>query len=51
MRLGDVFSNGRYRSIHKLGWGGYSTTWLARDIVGNRNVALKISTAESTGTQ
>lgn len=31
VKLGDVFESGRYRIIHKLGWGGYATVWLARD--------------------
>lgn len=30
VKLGDVF-NGRYRIIAKLGYGAYSTVWLARD--------------------
>jgi serine/threonine-protein kinase SRPK3 len=29
--LGDTFKNGRYKVYHKLGWGGYSTVWLAKD--------------------
>lgn len=29
--LGDAFKNGRYTVYHKLGWGGYSTVWLAND--------------------
>lgn len=29
--LGDVLHDGRYRILHKLGWGGYSTTWAAKD--------------------
>jgi hypothetical protein len=32
VKLGDVFKNGRYRVIHKLGWGGFATIWLARDM-------------------
>ena len=29
--LGDVLKDGRYKILHKLGWGGYSTTWAAKD--------------------
>lgn len=29
--LGDTFKDGRYKILHKLGWGGYSTVWVARD--------------------
>ena len=29
--VGDQFAHGRYRVIHKLGFGGSSTIWLARD--------------------
>ncbi|KAJ3857567.1 kinase-like domain-containing protein [Lentinula lateritia] len=31
MRIGDKFDNGRYRILHKLGNGGSSSIWLARD--------------------
>lgn len=31
VHLGDIF-NDRYKVMHKLGWGGYSTVWLARDL-------------------
>ena len=31
VHLGDYLSNGRYKILHKLGWGGYSTVWAARD--------------------
>lgn len=30
VRIGDVFSNGKYRVLRKLGYGVYSTVWLAR---------------------
>jgi serine/threonine-protein kinase SRPK3 len=29
--LGDTFKGGRYKVHHKLGWGGFSTVWLAKD--------------------
>lgn len=31
--LGDTFNDGRYKIMHKLGWGSYSTVWLAKDLV------------------
>ncbi|KAG2177981.1 hypothetical protein INT43_003234, partial [Umbelopsis isabellina] len=40
--IGDKFSNGRYVVIRKLGWGHFSTVWLARDLQKDRHVALKI---------
>lgn len=29
--LGDIFKDGQYRVIRKLGYGSFSTVWLARD--------------------
>jgi hypothetical protein len=29
--LGECLKSGRYKVLHKLGWGGYSTVWAARD--------------------
>lgn len=31
--VGDVFHEGRYITLRKLGWGHFSTVWLARDTV------------------
>lgn len=31
VNLGDTFENDRYKIYHKLGWGGFSTVWLAKD--------------------
>ena len=28
---GQVYKNGRYTIVRKLGWGHFSTVWLARD--------------------
>jgi serine/threonine protein kinase len=44
--IGDQFHD-RYRVVHKLGHGTYSTTWLARDQRFNRYVAVKVCTADS----
>ncbi|KAF8334550.1 kinase-like domain-containing protein [Amanita rubescens] len=30
--IGDIYANGRYKILHKLGYGGESTVWLARDL-------------------
>lgn len=32
VNLGDTFKNGRYKIAHKLGHGGFSTVWVARDL-------------------
>ena len=48
VRIGDLYSNGRYRIVHKLGFGSYSTVWLARDLHTDRYVALKIIVAEAS---
>lgn len=31
VKLGDMFSEGRYVVVRKLGWGHFSTVWLAKD--------------------
>nr|NP_001074138.1 SRSF protein kinase 1b [Danio rerio]AAI29461.1 Serine/arginine-rich protein specific kinase 1b [Danio rerio] len=41
VRIGDLF-NGRYHVIRKLGWGHFSTVWLAWDTQGKRFVAMKV---------
>lgn len=46
VHLGDVYDQGRYTIVHKLGSGGYSTVWLARDTAQDKWVALKIHVAE-----
>lgn len=51
VRLGDSFSNARYTVTKKLGWGHFSTVWLARDLQESRNVALKIVKSEDKYTE
>ncbi|OBT68843.1 CMGC/SRPK protein kinase [Pseudogymnoascus sp. 23342-1-I1] len=48
--LGNTFKEGRYTVVHKLGYGGFSTVWVAYDDVLHQWVALKIMTAEMTVT-
>ncbi|PGH16621.1 hypothetical protein AJ80_05123 [Polytolypa hystricis UAMH7299] len=43
--VGELLHDHRYRIVHKLGFGGYSTVWLARDEVAGRYVAIRILTA------
>ena len=31
VKIGDAFSDGRYLVVRKLGWGHFSTVWLAQD--------------------
>ncbi|KAF8061863.1 CMGC/SRPK protein kinase [Lyophyllum atratum] len=42
VKIGDTFSDARYVVVRKLGWGHFSTVWLARDTKMNRHVALKV---------
>ncbi|KAJ5594692.1 uncharacterized protein N7459_000900 [Penicillium hispanicum] len=46
VNIGDRFHN-RYRVVHKLGHGTYSTIWLAKDEKSNRYAAVKVCTADS----
>lgn len=39
--------NNRFKIIHKLGYGGFATIWLAQDLNKNKNVALKILVANA----
>ncbi|XP_010683926.2 uncharacterized protein LOC104898532 [Beta vulgaris subsp. vulgaris] len=42
VRIGDSFKNGTYVVQTKLGWGHFSTVWLAWDTKHSRYVALKV---------
>ena len=48
VHISDEYSNGRYQIVHKLGFGSYSTVWLAKDKKANRYVALKIILADAS---
>ncbi|KAL0569080.1 serine/threonine protein kinase, CMGC [Marasmius crinis-equi] len=42
VQIGETFNNGRYIIVRKLGWGHFSTVWLAKDTKMDRHVALKV---------
>ncbi|PWY73380.1 kinase-like protein [Aspergillus eucalypticola CBS 122712] len=46
--IGDDLDEGRNRLVDKLGYGGYSTIWLARDLHRARYVAVKAITADAS---
>ncbi|KAL2018976.1 hypothetical protein VTK56DRAFT_10201 [Thermocarpiscus australiensis] len=46
IQIGDRFHE-RYRIVHKLGYGSFSTIWLARDEPLSRYVAVKVCTADA----
>ncbi|KAJ7766733.1 kinase-like domain-containing protein [Mycena metata] len=50
MSLGDEFAQGRYKVLHKLGFGGSSTIWLARDRQQGALVTLKAMRADASRT-
>ncbi|CAI5503269.1 unnamed protein product [Closterium sp. Naga37s-1] len=51
VKIGDTFRNGRYRVVKKLGWGHFSTVWLAWDETEKRYVALKVQKSASHYTE
>ncbi|CAD8200635.1 unnamed protein product [Paramecium octaurelia] len=46
--IGDKFHNGRFQVIQKLGWGHFSTVWLAHDKQSETHVALKIQKSKQS---
>ncbi len=48
LSIGEVLAD-RYRIEHKLGWGGYSTVWMAQGTQENKAVALKIMNFKEGG--
>lgn len=48
LHLGDTVKDGRYCILHKLGFGGSSTVWLARDNHQDKLVSLKVLTAQAS---
>lgn len=50
---GEKYKNGRYMLVRKLGWGHFSTVWLARDLQSSKNshVAVKIVRSDKVYTE
>lgn len=46
IHLGDCLDHGRYKVLHKLGWGGHSTVWAAKDQRLDTYVAVQVSVSE-----
>ncbi|KAG7286209.1 hypothetical protein NEMBOFW57_008515 [Staphylotrichum longicolle] len=46
--LNDRLHDGRYEIVHKLGFGSFSTIWLARDHREQRNVTIKVVVASKS---
>ncbi|KAH8648317.1 kinase-like domain-containing protein [Tricladium varicosporioides] len=42
IQIGDSLQGGQFKIVNKLGYGAYSTVWLAMDSSQNRLVALKV---------
>ncbi|GJJ15407.1 hypothetical protein Clacol_009683 [Clathrus columnatus] len=51
VHLNDTFKNGRYRVIHKLGYGSYGTVWLVHDTISKRYASLKILAADASSSR
>jgi serine/threonine protein kinase len=52
VQIGDRFgSQNRYHVVHKLGFGGHSTIWLAWDELQDRHMVLKIAISTTTSSQ
>ncbi|OJD11941.1 CMGC/SRPK protein kinase [Emergomyces pasteurianus Ep9510] len=48
VNIGDIFKDGRYRVIRKLGYGSFSTVWLVVDNDSPRYLAMKIMMAKQS---
>jgi len=46
--IDDEFCQGRYKIVHKLGFGTFSTIWLAKDNKQSKYVAVKIAVSATT---
>jgi serine/threonine-protein kinase SRPK3 len=52
VHVGEKFKDGRYEVVRKLGWGHFSTVWLAKDSHNNnKHVAMKVVRSASHYTE
>lgn len=52
IQVGETFKDGRYVIVRKLGWGHFSTVWLAKDTENNnKHVAMKVVRSASHYTE
>ena len=42
VHVGEQYKDGKYTVVRKLGWGHFSTVWLAKDNTTGKHVALKV---------
>lgn len=50
VNIGDTFNSERYLIVRKLGWGHFSTVWLAKDKRSVVRLAILLTTSELNGT-
>ena len=48
---GEPYKDSRYILVRKLGWGHFSTVWLAKDTVNSTHVAMKIVRSDKVYTE
>lgn len=48
---GEGYKDSRYILVRKLGWGHFSTVWLAKDMEANSHVAMKIVRSDKVYTE
>lgn len=48
---GEIYKDGRYTLVRKLGWGYFSTVWLAKDNLNGNHVAMKIVRSDRVYTE
>lgn len=46
--IGEEYKDGKYTLVRKLGWGHFSTVWLAKDNKAGKHVAMKIVRSASS---